>query len=53
MKKNKTGMLLHSVKQGSQENMSSGTYTCMMHPEVKSDTPGKCPKCGMELVKQN
>jgi len=21
-----------------------------MHPEVISDHPGKCPKCGMELV---
>lgn len=26
------------------------TYTCPMHPEVKSDKPGKCPKCGMDLV---
>ena len=25
-------------------------YTCPMHPEVKSDTPGKCPKCSMALV---
>lgn len=25
-------------------------YTCPMHPEVKSDKPGKCPKCGMSLV---
>jgi hypothetical protein len=25
-------------------------YTCTMHPEVISDTPGKCPKCGMEMV---
>src|SRR3989338_9377532 len=25
-------------------------YTCPMHPEVSSDKPGKCPKCGMELV---
>ena len=33
-------------------NMSMGTtYTCPMHPEVKSATPGKCPKCGMDLVK--
>ncbi len=22
-----------------------------MHPEVKSDKPGRCPKCGMDLVK--
>jgi flagellar basal body-associated protein FliL len=25
-------------------------YTCPMHPEVISDKPGKCPKCGMMLV---
>jgi hypothetical protein len=25
-------------------------YTCPMHPEVHSATPGKCPKCGMDLV---
>lgn len=25
------------------------TYTCPMHPEVKSNAPGKCPKCGMKL----
>jgi hypothetical protein len=25
-------------------------YTCSMHPEVQSDKPGKCPKCGMDLV---
>lgn len=24
-------------------------YACPMHPEVTSDGPGKCPKCGMEL----
>ena len=28
------------------------TYTCPMHPEVKSDKPGKCPKCGMELIEK-
>jgi manganese oxidase len=26
-------------------------YTCPMHPEVRSDKPGKCPKCGMALVR--
>lgn len=24
-------------------------YTCPMHPEVRSNKPGKCPKCGMDL----
>ncbi len=28
------------------------TYTCTMHNEVMSEKPGKCPKCGMTLVKQ-
>jgi YHS domain-containing protein len=27
-------------------------YTCPMHPEVQSDKPGKCPKCGMNLEKK-
>ena len=25
-------------------------YSCTMHPEVRSDKPGDCPKCGMKLV---
>ncbi|MEX2233830.1 MAG: copper-translocating P-type ATPase [Cyclobacteriaceae bacterium] len=25
-------------------------YTCPMHPEVIRDAPGKCPKCGMNLI---
>jgi Cu+-exporting ATPase len=24
-------------------------YTCPMHPEVRQDQPGSCPKCGMAL----
>jgi protein SCO1 len=24
-------------------------YSCPMHPEVKSNKPGRCPKCGMDL----
>ena len=27
-------------------------YTCPMHPEVVSDKPGNCPKCGMALVEK-
>lgn len=28
-------------------------YTCSMHPEILSDKPGKCPKCGMQLVEKS
>jgi hypothetical protein len=28
-------------------------YTCTMHPDVKLDKPGKCPICGMDLVKKS
>ncbi|WP_338440743.1 heavy metal translocating P-type ATPase, partial [uncultured Aquabacterium sp.] len=29
---------------------ASGTvYTCPMHPEIRQDHPGNCPKCGMTL----
>jgi rubrerythrin len=28
-------------------------YFCPMHPEVISEEPGKCPKCGMDLVPMN
>jgi len=31
---------------------AKAVYTCTMHPEVISDKPGKCPKCGMDLVKK-
>jgi P-type Cu+ transporter len=28
---------------------SKTEYTCPMHPEVRQDKPGSCPKCGMAL----
>ncbi len=30
--------------------MEKTIYTCPMHPEVTSDKPGACPKCGMKLI---
>jgi hypothetical protein len=27
-------------------------YTCKMHQDVISENPGKCPVCGMTLIKQ-
>jgi hypothetical protein len=32
------------------EETVATTYTCPMHPDVKSDKPGECPQCGMDLV---
>src|SRR5438876_12279138 len=32
------------------EKPESVVYTCPMHPEVHSSSPGTCPKCGMHLV---
>ncbi|MCH8821188.1 cadmium-translocating P-type ATPase [Patescibacteria group bacterium] len=30
----------------------NGSYTCPMHPNIKSDKPGKCSECGMALIKR-
>jgi len=31
------------------EYVHKKTYTCPMHPEVRLENPGNCPKCGMAL----
>lgn len=35
-----------------ESGVAAATYTCTMHPEVITNEPGKCPKCGMDLVKK-
>ena len=36
--------------QAAPEAVAQGTvYTCPMHPEIRQDHPGNCPKCGMSL----
>lgn len=29
---------------------TDGAYVCPMHPEITSDQPSKCSKCGMNLI---
>ena len=29
---------------------SQTVYTCAMHPQIRSNKPGRCPICGMELI---
>ena len=36
-----------AVENGS---ISYSAYSCPRHPEITSDKPGKCSKCGMDLV---
>jgi len=55
------GMAVHTgCKKQNEPSAGSSTvtaqtkeiYYCPMHPEVTSDKPGNCPKCGMTLVKR-
>jgi FtsP/CotA-like multicopper oxidase with cupredoxin domain len=48
----KTLALVAEMDMGEPELPPGATvaYTCPMHPEVISDEPGKCPKCGMKLM---
>jgi len=41
----------HNVSEPAEEAApaADGQYVCPMHPEVTSDVPAKCPKCGMHL----
>jgi len=44
------GKYLSAHMQAVEEPVAAGTiYTCPMHPEIRQDHPGACPKCGMAL----
>ena len=45
-KQKKTEIHTHDVSEGKQ------LYTCSMHPQIIRDRPGKCPICGMDLIKK-
>ena len=41
-----------STDEASHEHAASEdvVWTCSMHPEIRSNEPADCPKCGMELI---
>ncbi len=40
----------HAISSDAKVPVAAGTvYTCPMHPEIRQDHPGSCPKCGMTL----
>lgn len=51
-KMNKCGMMKDkkdSTEKKHKKHHSAKVYACPMHPDVTSDAPGKCSKCGMDL----
>lgn len=41
----------HAQHPGGQPAAVTAPYRCPMHPDVRSDKPGRCPICGMQLKK--
>jgi len=51
---NQSSESLRSVQQKKTGTLApqKDVYTCPVHSEVVKDKPGKCPKCGRDLVKK-
>lgn len=45
-KQKKSEIHIHDASEGKQ------LYTCSRHPQIIRDEPGKCPICGMDLIKK-
>ena len=39
----------HKNEHSQDDARQAKLYSCPMHPEVESNEPGNCPKCGMAL----
>jgi hypothetical protein len=35
-----------------EQKAAKSYWTCIMHPQIKQQKPGKCPICGMNLVEK-
>ena len=48
------GMMMKDAKAGTEKKIEKHEmtiiYVCPMHPEETSNKPGKCSKCGMDMV---
>lgn len=42
----------HGIPAGNTQTTTREIYVCPMHPEVQSENPGRCPKCGMSLERK-
>lgn len=45
----KTDKDTNSTSDNKSSDNKSAVYTCPMHPEIRQNKPGLCPKCGMAL----
>jgi hypothetical protein len=41
---------LHACCKYDRKEVAAKVYSCPMHPDVTSNEPGKCSKCGMDLT---
>ena len=52
VRQNATPAAVDHSQHGQAAPVAESVYTCPMHPEITSEKPGTCPKCGMALVKK-
>ena len=41
----------HDPTTETKDQEAGAVWTCSMHPQIRASEPGKCPICGMDLVK--
>lgn len=46
------GNMAYGQTQEIQTKLKTAKYTCPTHPDIVTDMPGKCPKCGAQLVQK-